>query len=608
MADNGRLISENVSRESRGKRNFRGDFQMGRAFAGNVELSGPAAPVVRARMPREMSRFQPSFRAAVAALLALSLGFGCASDSGKKQTAGGQDGVDLSCPGDALSPAPLRRLTRFEYQNAVSDVFGSELPVEDLFPRDEVALGFDNQAGTLGTTDLHVEGYLEAATTIAEWLVSDPERLVTISGCGDESAQCLTALADALGRRLLRRPLSQAELDASLDGADVTTPDGFADRAVWTIATLLQSPEFLYRFERASADGSNGAFASPWVLASRLSFLMWGSVPDQGLLDVAAANALATRADVEREARRLVADDRARRGLLHFYLQWLKLSEFSLVDKDPRLFTRWNEELRDELGRETRRFLEAVLWEDDARFETLMTAPYTFANAVLSDFYELPIDDPDATELVRKDFGPGVPRRGLLTHASILSAQAKPNQTDPIHRGKFVRTQFFCTEPPPPPPDLVVSPPVLDPRKTTRERFADHRADDACAGCHDMLDPVGLIFEHYDAIGRYRESENAAPVDATGYLSETDVSGEIDGVPELASRLAESGEVRRCVIKQWFRFAFGRGETETDACTLDKLEQVFLRTRGDLGELLVAITQTDPFLHPTPAPDSLDEE
>lgn len=558
-------------------------------------------------MTRETSHLARLFFRLSGAILAAALGFGCASDSGEKKPAGGQDEVDLSCPGEALSPAPLRRLTRFEYQNAVSDVFGSELPIEDLFPRDEVALGFDNQAGTLGTTDLHVEGYLEAATTLAEWLVAEPARLTAISGCSGENAECLSALADALGRRLLRRPLSQAELDASVEGADVTTPEGFSDRAVWTVATLLQSPEFLYRFERASADGSN-AFASPWVLASRLSFLMWGSVPDQGLLDAAASNALASRADVEREARRLVADDRARRGLLHFYLQWLKLSDFSLVDKDPLLFTRWNDELKVDLGRETRRFLEAVLWEDDARFETLMTAPYTFANAVLSDFYDLPIEDPDATELVRTDFGSGVPRRGLLTHASILSAQAKPNQTDPIHRGKFVRTQFFCTEPPPPPPDLVVSPPVLDPRKTTRDRFADHRADDACAGCHDMLDPVGLIFEHYDAIGRYRETENDSPVDATGYLSETDVSGEIDGVPELASRLAESGEVRRCVIKQWFRFTFGRGETEADACTLDKLEQVFLKSRGDLGELLVAITQTDPFLKATPAPETLDEE
>ncbi len=558
-------------------------------------------------MPRKAEHSGRFPRGLGALALAGALGVGCSSDTGKNPPAGGQKPVDLSCPSEALAPAPLRRLTRFEYQNAILDVLGTDIAVDDFFPKDEVALGFDNQSGTLGTTDLHVEGYLDVATQIAETLAADPSRVSEISGCAGESTDCLRALADVLGKRLLRRPLSPAELDLYLEGAgDLGTPEGFNEGVVRVVATLLQSPEFLYRFERTAADDA-AQLASPWVLASRLSFFLWGSVPDQALLEAAGGNALATPADVEREARRLLADDRARRGLLHFYLQWLELSDFSLVDKDRVLFSRWDDELHDELGRETTRFLEAILWEDDARFETMMTAPYTFANAVLSDFYELPIENPDATELTRKDFGAGVPRAGLLTHGSILSTQAKANQTDPIHRGKFLRTQFFCTEPPPPPPDLVVSPPVLDPRKTTRERFADHRANDACAGCHDLLDPAGLVFEHYDAIGRYRETENGAPIDATGYLSETDVTGTIDGVPDLAGRLAESADVRRCVIKQWFRYTFGRGETESDACTLDKLEQVFVSTRGDLNELIVALTQTDPFMHATPAPESLDE-
>lgn len=554
---------------------------------------------------------RPRFFAGISGLLAaLALGPGCSSDSKNEPPAGGGNAIDLSCPGEALSPAPLRRLTRFEYQNALSDVLGSDVVAEDFFPKDEVALGFDNQAGTLGTTDLHVEGYLEVATQIAESLASDPAKVSGISGCAEENAECLRALAGALGKRLLRRPLSEAELDLHLESAgDLETPEGFTEGVVRVVGTLLQSPEFLYRFERTAAEGATGAseLASPWVLASRLSFLLWGSVPDQALLDAASTDTLATPADVEREARRLLADPRARRGLLHFYLQWLELSDFSVVEKDRVLFDRWDDDLRSELGRETTRFLEAILWEDDARFETMLTAPYTFANAVLSDFYDLPIDDPEATELTRKDFAAGVPRTGLLTHASILSTQAKQNQTDPIHRGKFLRTQFFCTEPPPPPADLVVSPPVLDPRKTTRDRFAEHREDDSCAGCHDLLDPAGLVFEHYDAIGRYRETENGAPIDATGYLAETDVTGTIDGVPDLAGRLAESGDVRRCVIKQWFRYTFGRGETENDACTLDKLEQVFVRTHGDLNELIVALTQTAPFLHATPAPESLDE-
>lgn len=310
-----------------------------------------------------------------------------------------------------------------------------------------------------------------------------------------------------------------------------------------------------------------------------------------------------------REARRLLADSRARRGILHFYMQWLDLSSFDDVEKDARLFKYWDETLRSDMKNETARFLEAVLWEDDARFSTLLTAPYTFANAALADFYGIPAANGSSSELVKTSFPNASERSGVLTQASILSRQAKANQSDPIHRGKFIRERFFCAPPPPPPPDLVVSPPKLDPRKTTRERFAEHRANAACAGCHDLLDPVGFIFENYDATGHFRTSEADAPVDASGYLKNTDITGAVTGVPDLAAKLATSKEVRSCVIKQWFHYTFARGEGELDACTLQKLEKVFDESHGNLAELLVALTQTDPFLYVAPAPDAeADEE
>jgi hypothetical protein len=374
--------------------------------------------------------------------------------------------------------------------------------------------------------------------------------------------------------------------------------------AAQVVTALLQSPQFLFRFEReaAPADALATGLAAPSVLASRLSFLLWGSVPDEPLLASAADGRLASAADVEREARRLLADERAQRGVEHFYGQWLRLTDFQDVEKDSVLFRIWSPALKRDLEEETRRFIKSVLWEGDGRLSTLFTARYSFLNARLSDFYGLPIRDPDQTELLRTAFPSGAPRAGLLTHASILSSQAKPNQTDPIHRGKFVREQLFCQIPDPPPPDLVVSPPRLDPRKTTRERFAQHRADPSCAGCHELLDPVGLLFEHYDAVGQYRETEADTPVDASGYIADTDVTGELDGVLELGRRLAESADVRRCVVRQWFRYAFARAETDEDACTLDALDAAFTNMRGNLRELLVSITQTAPFLAPAPAP------
>jgi hypothetical protein len=513
---------------------------------------------------------------------------------------------DLSCQGSTLTTVPLRRLTRFEYRNAVADLFGVDLPVTELLPRDEIGLGFDNQAGTLSFTDLHVEGYLEGALGVARAVTADRTALDAVSGCPDASAECAQALVTRVGERVLRRPLFAPEADRLLAFfAEDYSTEGFAKGSAQVVTALLQSPEFLYRFEREAApdDAVATGLASPWVLASRLSFLLWGSVPDEALLTAGREGRLASAADVEREARRLLADERARRGVEHFYLQWLRLGDFQDVEKDTVLFKIWSPALRTDLEEETRRFVKSVLWEGDGRLSTLFTARYTFANARLQDFYGLPLGDPDRTELVRTPFSSGTPRAGLLTQGAILSTQAKANQTDPIHRGKFVREQLFCQIPEPPPPDLVVSPPRLDPRKTTRERFAEHRSDPGCAGCHELLDPVGLIFEHYDAVGRYRATEADMPVDATGYLADTDVTGEVNGVLELGQKLAGSADVRRCVVRQWFRYAFGRPEGDADACTLDALDQSFSSTSGNLRELLVSITQTAPFLAPSPAPE-----
>lgn len=516
---------------------------------------------------------------------------------------------DLSCPTENVGPTPLRRLTRFEYANTVRDVFGIDVPSADLFPRDEQALGFDNQAGTLSFTDLHVQGYLDAADVVSEWLVLDPARLESVAGCAPEGAECARALVTRLGRRLERRALSDGEIDQLLKlfGADFSRA-GFLEGASRIVSALLQHPEFVYRLERtAETTSASRELASPWVLASRLSFLFWGAGPDEALLDAAANGGLATKADVAREARRLLADPRARRGILHFYIQWLDLGSFDEVEKDVRLFKYWDDTLRTDLKNETARFLEAVLWEDDARLETLLTAEYTFANAALADFYGLTLSG-DGSALTKTYFANTDQRRGVLTQGSILARQAKANQSDPIHRGKFIRERFFCAPPPPPPPDLVVTPPNLDPRKTTRERFAEHRASPSCSSCHELLDPVGFLFEHYDAVGRYRDTESDAPVDASGYLKATDIDGSVNGVPELAQKLATSKQVRSCIVKQWFHYAFARGETEPDLCSLQKLEQAFDGSRGSLAELLIALTQTDAFLRGTPAPEPEQEQ
>lgn len=556
---------------------------------------------------------------AVAVFVASSLAACTSSEPPAESTA---DVTDWACTDGTISEAPTRRLTRFEYANIIADVFGvDDLSVELLLPRDEVALGFDNQAGALSLTDFHVEAYFKAAERVAEAALEDPERLHQLAGCSESSRECAEPALAALGRRLLRRPPSEREsskLLALFD--DDFSAAGFQEGMHRAIAVLLQSPDFLYRFERRAADDaavdendSGGDDAervalAPEVLASRLSFFYWGSAPDSELFDAIERGELSTRADLEREAWRMLDDERAERGVLHFFEQWLELTDFDQVEKDRRLHSSWDEVVREQLAQETRLFLRSALWEDDARLDTLLGARYTYATPRLMDFYGLPISSQDSDEFVRVDFARDEPRFGLLTQASLLSRLAKVDQTSPIHRGKFVRERFFCTVPPPPPPDIVVAAPTLDPRKTTRERFAEHRTNPVCASCHELLDPIGLAFEHYDAVGQYRETEAGSPIDASGYLVETDVDGPIDGLPDLASRLTGSSEVRRCMVTQVFRYAFGRGETEQDSCTLDKLEQRFAASDGDFRELLVAITQTDPFTTPAPVPATEDME
>jgi hypothetical protein len=511
--------------------------------------------------------------------------------------------LNLLCPADPVSPTPLRRLTRFEYGNTLRDLLGMDLDANEMFPPDEISLGFDDQAGTIGVTELHVDGYFKVAEGAGDWLVANPDRLAGLVGCALDLAECRESFVRNFGRRVLRRPVTDPEATQLLSLFDDTAEPALSDGAAKVVSALLQAPEFLYRFERTPNVAASEQIASPWVLASRLSFLLWGAGPDQALLDAAQNGALASPADVAREAERLLADPRARQGAAHFYMQWLDLVHFDGVEKDSRLLPRWTPELKHSMQRETERFLEALLWEEDARLETLLLAPFTYVNDTLADFYGLPLPGVTDGELVKVSFPDAAQRAGLLTQGSILSSHAKADQSSPIHRGKFVREKLFCTIPPPPPADLIVTPPRLDPRKTTRERFSAHREQQSCALCHELLDPVGLIFEHYDATGHWRDTEADVPVDATGYLAQTDVTANIDGVPMLARELAGSAEVRECVVRQWFRYAYGRGEGPNDSCTLDKLNRAFEESDGDLRGLLVALTQTNPFLLPTPAPE-----
>jgi hypothetical protein len=488
----------------------------------------------------------------------------------------------------------IRRLNRFEYDATVRDLLGDHTRPAQAFPPEEEANGFDNDAALLTVSDLGAEKYLLAAETLASAAVADLPSLLPCDPAPDEAA-CARAFIERFGRRAYRRPLDGEEIAILEDVyAQARAEWDFAAGIKLVIETMLQSPQFLYRVEigEPRAPGEIWQRLTPWETASRLSYLLWGSMPDDGLFRAAEDGKLATRAEVETQARRLLADPRALEQIAHFHERWLGLYLLGDLDKDPATFPEYSPGLRPSMLEEMRRFVAAVFTEGGGTLTTLFTGSFTFVDAALAAYYGVPA--PAGDDFARVEL-PAAHAAGILTLGGLMAMNAGPNQTSPVLRGKFVQEQLLCNPLPPPPDDIDIKPPELDATLTTRERFAQHRADPTCSGCHDFMDPIGFAFEHFDGAGRWRDLENGLVIDDSGELVGSDNDAAFTGPVELGALLAGSAQVRGCLTRQWFRYAYGRVAGEGDACTLASLETRLADADGDLRELVIGLSSTDVF-------------
>jgi hypothetical protein len=483
---------------------------------------------------------------------------------------------------DEPGPAPLRRMTRFEYGRTISDLTGVAVSIADTLPPDEETLGFDDIADAYSVSSLHAVSYLDAAEQAAATLTGNGARLTAVASCDPTTgdAECVASFIAAFGRRAWRRPLDPDEVQAMQQVYTDTADPGPVDGVAAVVATMLQSPQFIYRPEPQETTKSDTTTTplEPYALATRLSLLLTGAGPDDTLLAAAQSGALATEAGLLEQTDRLLEGTRAAELFVHVATQWWEIGGMATVDKDRNLYRTWTDTTAAALAEETRLFLTNA-WQETPNLKTLLTAPVTYVDADLATFYGLPA--PAGSGYQRVDLDPSR-AAGLLTQGSFLATHAKADQTSPVLRGKFVRAKLFCSPPPPPPPDIVVRPPTVDPRLSTRQRFAQHTADARCATCHALMDPIGFAFENYDAAGRWRDIDGGQAVDATGDLTGTDVDGALDGVPSLATKLVDSAEVANCTATQWFRYAFGRSEqSKGDLCTVGKLAAAFQGTNGN---------------------------
>jgi len=511
-----------------------------------------------------------------------------------ERTLGGSTTCDALDPGEA----PLRRLSNAEYQNTVADLLGDSSladKVSALFSQETESLGFRNNALFLQVTSVQAQRYMDAAEQLAKAAAADSS-LLPCSPVSGAERDCATEFIQDFGLKAYRRPLTAAEVTAYqgvYDKALASYP--FATGIEWIVFTMLQSPHFLNRVELASpaVDGTTYERPSQYEMASRLSYLLWQSMPDDTLLQAAAAAKLGTDAEVAAQARRMIADPKAKR-VYQFFEEWLDVDRLPNVERDTSVFPAYTDALPDLFAQETKAFIEDVLWNQNGDFEMLLTAPSSFLNADLATHYGVTGPTGTAFESVPM---PG--RAGILTQAGVLTVHDKPTRTSIVLRGLKLRTDFLCQTVGAPPADIVVDLAEITAGISQKQRLAAHREQALCASCHDKMDPLGLVFENFDAIGKTRTvDEYGNPIDTAGEITFTRESdGPVANATELAAAFAQSPEVRDCFATQSFRFFYGRSEAKSDACSLAQLSTAFEKSNYNIVELLVALTQTDAFLY-----------
>lgn len=410
---------------------------------------------------------------------------------------------------------------------------------------------------------------------------------------GDEDA-CARRILETVMRRAYRRPVTSADLSVPMRFYTENHKDGFEPGIEMALSAVLVSPEFLFRVEQTPAAVAPAtAYRIPDLeLASRLSFFIWSSIPDDELLNTAIAGKLREPAVLEKQTRRMLADSRSRALVTNFAEQWLYLRNLSSTNPDMRVFPDFDDNLRQAFRQETELFVQSILREDRNVLD-LLRANYTFVNERLAKHYGIP--NVYGSRFRRIEFGEGAERGGLLRQGSILTVTSYATRTSPVIRGKWILDNILGSPPPPPPPFVPALKENAGSSKnlTMRDRLSEHRANPACAGCHRLMDPLGFSLENYDAVGRWRNSEASKPVDASGGMPD---GSKFTGVAGLQKALLSRPEIFVDTLSsKLLTYALGRGVEYYDAPAIRKVVRDAAKQDYRLSALVVGIVGSTPF-------------
>ncbi|MEE2789396.1 MAG: DUF1592 domain-containing protein [Myxococcota bacterium] len=520
-----------------------------------------------------------------------NLGDGAAGNDAGSNT----DGADIPLPeGPAIedaayTPFSIRasRLTQAQVINSIQTVFGREITVPPSADPDLKEGNFLAVGATISTPSTRgVESIESLSFAVAAEVVSAEHRDRTI-GCRPSRDDCVRGFIHQSARRLWRRSVTETESQRLLEVFETVSnrlDDPYAGLE-FVLAAILQSPHFIYRNE-PTIDGRYTDHA----LASKLSYLLWNTTPDEALLDAADAGLLSTDTGLRAHIERLLKSPQSEPAILRFFEEWFGLEKLDALNKDPTVFRAMSSDLGPSARTETLMNLAEIIFENDSDLRALLVRRRTYVNRKLAAMYEIPAP-------TREGFGAvQLPethrRRGLLGQISFLALHAHPVSTSATLRGMFVREGLLCQAVPPPPADVDTSiPEPSGRRQTLRQRVDEHLTSNRCQGCHLLTDPIGLAFETFDGIGVARSVDNGGEIDPSG-----DLDGQVfDDAYELAGYLRDHPAFPRCVVRNLHRFVTGQIETENQTAMLAALTRRFAELDYRFKPLMVEFLMSPVF-------------
>jgi len=510
----------------------------------------------------------------------------------------------------AAAPGPylagLRRLTESQYRNSISDIFGPDILVQGKFEPDQRVGGLlAASSSTLSITPAGFEGYAKIADGIARQVVDEKHRAKLLA-CTPKSATasdrgCASQIFEKIGLQLFRRPLTSEELKARLDAADAVTKQSgnFYTGIRYSLTTLLSAPDFLFRTEIAVPAGKAYTLDG-YSRAARLSYMLWDTTPDEGLLTAARTGALDSDAGVKTEVARLMASPRLEVGMRSFFSDFLQLDTLGTITKDPTIYPKYSDEIAASAREETLRTSMDLVLKNNGDFRELFTTRKTFINRPLAWIYDVPYNLDGAW--MPYEFHDGDGRSGIVTQASMLSMFSHPGRSSPTKRGVALMDIFLC-EPTPTPPanvDFSIVNDTNNPKlRTVRDRLMAHATTPTCASCHTHSDPIGLSLEQFDSVGERRLKDDGRDIDVSAVIADK----HFEGAGGLGQYLHDNPRVPACFVRKLYAYGVGASSEDIQTATVRSYLNGFTTGGYQVPALLKSIvTSPQFFAAPPPAP------